>query len=94
MTAFEPDVFCSPPWRESTGVSWKPVFYVLEEAFTCLLVDAALFAYGTVEQGERGLTTPLSVSALGHILIDGATRAPAVPPTPVNCQYLRPLTSV
>src|SRR5437016_10326518 len=26
---------------ESTGVYWKPVFYVLEEAFTCLLVNAA-----------------------------------------------------
>ncbi|MBI2205717.1 MAG: transposase [Candidatus Rokubacteria bacterium] len=23
---------------ESTGVYWKPVYYVLEEAFTCLLV--------------------------------------------------------
>src|SRR5467141_2931154 len=27
---------------ESTGVYWKPVFYVLEEAFTCLLVNATL----------------------------------------------------
>ena len=26
---------------ECTGVYWKPVFYVLEEAFTCLLVNAA-----------------------------------------------------
>ena len=26
--------------RESTGVYWKPVFYVLEEAMTCLLVNA------------------------------------------------------
>src|SRR5262245_18672777 len=26
---------------ESTGVYWKPVFYVLEDAFTCLLVSAA-----------------------------------------------------
>ena len=26
---------------ESTGVYWKPVFYVLEESFTCLLVNAA-----------------------------------------------------
>ena len=26
---------------ESTGVYWKPVFYVLEDAFTCLLVNAA-----------------------------------------------------
>ena len=25
---------------ESTGVYWKPVWYVLEEAFTCLLVNA------------------------------------------------------
>jgi len=26
---------------ESTGVYWKPVYYVLEEAFTCLLVNGA-----------------------------------------------------
>ena len=26
---------------ESTGVYWKPVYYVLEEAVTCLLVNAA-----------------------------------------------------
>jgi transposase len=26
---------------ESTGVYWKPVFYVLEGSFTCLLVNAA-----------------------------------------------------
>ena len=25
---------------ESTGVYWKPIYYVLEEAFTCLLVNA------------------------------------------------------
>lgn len=25
--------------RESTGVYWKPIFYVLEEAFTCVLVN-------------------------------------------------------
>lgn len=26
---------------ESTGVYWKPIYYVLEETFTCLLVNAA-----------------------------------------------------
>ena len=26
---------------ESTGVYWKPIYYILEEAFTCLLVHAA-----------------------------------------------------
>ena len=26
---------------ESTGVYWRPVYYVLEEGFTCLLVNAA-----------------------------------------------------
>lgn len=25
---------------ESTGVYWKPVYYVLEESFTCLVVNA------------------------------------------------------
>jgi transposase len=29
---------------ESTGVYWRPVFYVLEEAFTCLLANAAHIA--------------------------------------------------
>jgi transposase len=26
---------------ESTGVCWKPVYYVLEERVTCLVVNAA-----------------------------------------------------
>ena len=26
---------------ESTGVYWKPIYYVLEERFACLLVNAA-----------------------------------------------------
>jgi transposase len=26
---------------ESTGVYWKPIFYVLEDAFTCVLANAA-----------------------------------------------------
>src|SRR5262249_771928 len=26
---------------ESTGVYWKPVYYLLEDAFTCVLVNAA-----------------------------------------------------
>jgi transposase len=26
---------------ESTGVYWKPIYYGLEEGFTCLLVNAA-----------------------------------------------------
>lgn len=26
---------------ESTGVYWKPIYYVLEDAFICLLVNAA-----------------------------------------------------
>ena len=29
---------------ESTGVYWKPIFYVLEEAFTCVLANAAHIA--------------------------------------------------
>ena len=29
---------------ESTGVYWKPIFYVLEEAFTCVLANAAQIA--------------------------------------------------
>ena len=29
---------------ESTGVYWKPIFYVLEDAFTCVLANAAQIA--------------------------------------------------
>lgn len=29
---------------ESTGVFWKPIFYVLEDAFTCVLANAAQIA--------------------------------------------------
>src|SRR5207247_11148757 len=29
---------------ESTGVYWKPIFYVLEDAFTCVLSNAAQIA--------------------------------------------------
>jgi transposase len=29
---------------ESTGVYWKPVFYILEEAVTCILANAAHIA--------------------------------------------------
>ena len=29
---------------ESTGVYWKPIFYVLEDAFTCVLANAAEIA--------------------------------------------------
>jgi transposase len=29
---------------ESTGAYWRPIFYVLEEAFTCILANAAQIA--------------------------------------------------
>jgi hypothetical protein len=29
---------------ESTGIYWKPVFYLLEDAFTCLLLNATHIA--------------------------------------------------
>ena len=31
---------------ESPGVCWKPIFYLLEDAFTCVLANAAQIAPG------------------------------------------------
>ena len=44
---------------ESTGVYWKPVFYVLEESLTCLLVNAA-----HVQKGPGRMRPDLCLPAL------------------------------
>src|SRR5207245_2888854 len=51
---------------ESTGVYWKPVFYVLEEAFTCLLVNAAHIKQASVATNILGVSGRALLEALGH----------------------------
>lgn len=70
---------------ESTGVYWKPVYYVLEEAFTMLLVN--------MQDLKRvpGRKTDVSDSAwLAQLLEWGLLRSSFVPPRPIR--DLRDLT--
>lgn len=70
---------------ESTGVYWKPVFYVLEAAFTCLLVNAA-----HVKQLPGRKTDVLDCIWIGQLLEHGLLRGSFVPPAPIR--ELRDLT--
>ncbi len=70
---------------ESTGVYWKPVYYVLEDQFTCLLVNP--------EHVSRvpGRKTDVSDSEwLAELLEHGLLRGSFVPPPPIR--ELRDLT--
>ncbi len=70
---------------ESTGVYWKPVYYVLEEAFTCLLVNA------THVQKVPGRKTDVQDCVwLAQLLEHGLLRGSFVPPPPLR--ELRDLT--
>lgn len=70
---------------ESTGVYWKPVFYVLEEAMTCLLVNA------THVQKVPGRKTDVQDCVwLAQLLEHGLLRGSFVPPPPLR--ELRDLT--
>ena len=70
---------------ESTGVYWKPVFYVLEEAFTCLLVNA------THIKQVPGRKTDVKDSVwIAQCLECGLLRGSFVPPAPIR--ELRDLT--
>jgi transposase len=70
---------------ESTGVYWKPVFYVLEEALTCLLVNA------THVQKVPGRKTDVQDCVwLAQLLEHGLRRGSFVPPPPLR--ELRDLT--
>jgi Transposase len=62
---------------ESTGVYWKPVWYVLEEAFTCLLVNAA-----HVKQVPGRKTDVLDCAWIAQLLEHGLLRGSFVPPAP------------
>jgi transposase len=70
---------------ESTGVYWKPVYYVLEERFTCLLVNAA-----HVKQVPGRKTDVRDCEWLAQLLEHGLLRGSFVPPEPIR--ELRDLT--
>lgn len=70
---------------ESTGVYWKPVYYVLEERFTCLLVNAA-----HVSKVPGRKTDMLDCEWLAQLLEHGLLRGSFVPPEPIR--ELRDLT--
>jgi transposase len=70
---------------ESTGVYWKPVFYVLEEAFTCLLVNAA-----HIKQVPGRKTDVKDCIWIAQCLEHGLLRGSFVPPAPLR--ELRDLT--
>jgi transposase len=60
---------------ESTGVYWKPLYYVLEEAFTCLLVNAAHLKH---VPGRK--TDVLDCVWIAQVLEHGLLRGSFVPP--------------
>lgn len=70
---------------ESTGVYWKPVYYVLEDAFTLLLINMKAL------QHVPGRKTDVKDSEwLAQLLECGLLRASFVPPPPIR--ELRDLT--
>jgi transposase len=70
---------------ESTGVYWKPVYYVLEELFTCLLVNAA-----HVSKVPGRKTDVRDCEWLAQLLEHGRLRGSFVPPPAIR--ELRDLT--
>jgi transposase len=64
---------------ESTGVYWKPVFYVLEEAFICLLANAAHIA-----QVPGRKTDVQDCQWIAQLLEHGLIRGSFVPPAPIR----------
>jgi transposase len=70
---------------ESTGVYWKPVFYVLEDSFSGLLVNAA-----HIKQVPGRKTDVLDCIWIAQLLEHGLLRGSFVPPAPIR--ELRDLT--
>src|SRR5215467_2156467 len=70
---------------ESTGVYWKPVFYVLEDSFTCLLVNAT-----HIKQVPGRKTDVRDCVWIAQLLEHGLLRGSFVPPAPIR--ELRDLT--
>jgi transposase len=70
---------------ESTGVYWRPVFYVLEETLACILANATQIAQ------VPGRKTDVNDAAwIAQLLECGLIRASFVPPPPIR--ELRDLT--
>lgn len=70
---------------ESTGVYWKPIFYVLEEIATCVLANAAQIA-----QVPGRKTDVKDCVWIAQLLAHGLIRGSFVPPAPIR--ELRDLT--
>lgn len=70
---------------ESTGVYWKPVYYVLEDAVTCLLVNAA-----HIKRVPGRKTDVQDCIWIAELLEHGLLRGSFVPPAPIR--ELRDLT--
>jgi len=64
---------------ESTGVYWKPVYYVLEESITCLLVNAA-----HIKQVPGRKTDVQDCVWIAQLLEHGLLRGSFVPPAPLR----------
>jgi hypothetical protein len=64
---------------ESTGVYWRSVYYVFEEGFTCLLVNAAHLKH------VPGRKTDVQDCAwIAQVLEHGLVRGSFVPPAPIR----------
>ncbi len=70
---------------ESTGVFWKPVFYLLEDQFHCLLVNPT-----HIKQVPGRKTDVQDCAWLAQLLAHGLLRGSFVPPAPIR--DLRDLT--
>jgi len=70
---------------ESTGVYWKPVFYVLEDGFTVLLVNAQHLKHVPGRKSDV-----IDSAWIAQLLENGLLRGSFVPPTPIR--DLRDLT--
>ncbi len=70
---------------ESTGVYWKPIYYLLEAQFTCLLVNAA-----HIKQVPGRKTDIQDCVWIAQLLEHGLLRGSFVPPAPIR--DLRDLT--
>ena len=70
---------------ESTGVYWKPVYYILEEMVTCVLVNP-----GHVKQVPGRKTDIKDCVWIAQLLEHGLLRGSFVPPLPIR--ELRDLT--
>jgi transposase len=73
---------------EATGVFWKPVYYVLEDEFELLLVNAA-----HVKQVPGRKTDVADCAWLAQLLEHGLLRSSLVPPRPIrDLRDLHPAT--